>query len=188
MSAAIEVRFTRAEDLSAVCRIVNHYIETTAINFRGAPQTPEEWLRDFRELRTRYPWLVAEAGGEVLGMAYAGPWKTRAAYDWCAEVTVYVAHETRGRGVGRALYRRLFELLDQQGYRTAVAIIALPNAASVALHEAFGFSHAGTLRGIGYKLGEWRDVGFWQRDSRPAGDAPQTIRAVPGLPPEVEVT
>lgn len=158
------VRLAAAGDMADVCRIVNHYIAATTVNFRTAPQTGEEWTADWSTHRTRYPWLVADEGGRVVGLAYAVPFKPRAAYDWCPEVTVYVAPGEARRGIGRRLYAELLGRLDAQGFRSQVAVIALPNAPSVALHEAFGFRHAGTLRGAGFKHGEWRDVGFWQRN------------------------
>lgn len=160
---AAEVRLAAKDDLASVCAIVNHYIATTTFNFRTAAQTPDEWIAEWSQHHARYPWLVATLDERVVGVAYAAPWKTRAAYDWCAEVTVYVAADCAGRGVGRRLYERLLALLDQQGFHTQLAVIALPNPASVALHGAFGFVHAGTLREVGHKHGSWRDVGFWQR-------------------------
>jgi phosphinothricin acetyltransferase len=114
-------------------------------------------------------------------VAYAAPWKARAAYDWCAEVAVYVAAHCARQGIGRRLYQRLLPVLDQQGYHTQVAVIALPNPASTRLHESFGFQHAGTLREVGHKHGAWRDVGFWQRHARCA------LPATPPTPvPELE--
>jgi phosphinothricin acetyltransferase len=185
-SAPVTVRAMREADLPAVCDLINGYIRTTAINFRTQPQTVEEWRQDWRQLSGRYPWLVATfegalAGtlaGTLAGVAYAGPWKTRAAYDWCAEVTVYVAPHAHRRGAGRALYGRLLRGLDAQGYRTMVGVIALPNAPSVALHEACGFQHAGTLRRVGYKFGAWHDVGFWQRQSARAAEPPAPLLPV----------
>jgi phosphinothricin acetyltransferase len=171
------VRWAREDDLGAVCSIVNHYIATTTINFRTDPQTPAEWITDWRAGHERYPWLVAERGGEIAGLAYAGAWKTRPAYDWTTEVTGYVAPGARRSGVGRALYRRLLASLDDQGFRTAVAVIALPNHASVGLHESFGFVHAGTLTAAGYKNGAWCDTGFWQRSGPCAtGERPRNVR------------
>jgi acyl-coenzyme A synthetase/AMP-(fatty) acid ligase/L-amino acid N-acyltransferase YncA/acyl carrier protein len=166
-------------DLAEICGLVNHYIEHTRLNFRTEPQTPEEWQRDWTRTRSRYPWLAARVDGSLVGVAYAGSWKGRAAYDWCAEVSVYVAHDARRAGVGRALYRRLLADVDRQGYRTQVAAITLPNAASVALHEACGFHHAGTLNGVGHKHGEWVDVGFWQRGAPDRTTAASPIAAVP---------
>ena len=181
------VRAMREADLPAVCELINGYIRTTTINFRTEPQTVEEWRQDWQQLSPRYPWLVATLDGRPAGVAYAGPWKTRAAYDWCAEVTVYVAPDAHRRGIGRALYGRLLRSLDAQGYRTMVGVIALPNAASVALHEACGFEHAGTLRRVGYKHGAWHDVGFWQRQNGAAAGSPGpilTVQAIGSAEPE----
>ena len=94
------VRLAEAPDLPAVCEIVNHYIEHTAVNFRTAPQTPAEWRELWRERRDRYPWYVAEVAGEPVGIAYAGPWNPRAAYAWTAESTIYLAPDHHGRGLG----------------------------------------------------------------------------------------
>jgi guanine deaminase len=159
----ITVRLARPSDMAAICGIVDHFIAKTTINFRTTPQPRKEWLAEWTRSHARYPWLVATQGDAVVGVAYAGPWKAREAYDWSAEVTVYVAHDAVRRGIGRALYVELLARLDAQGYRTAVAVIGLPNPASVGLHEALGFRHAGTLREIGYKHGGWHDVGLWQR-------------------------
>lgn len=179
----LAVRLATAADLPAVCALINHYIAASTFNFRTAPQVPEEWLAEWTAHHERYPWLVAEADGAVHGVAYAGPWKGRAAYDWSVEVTVYVAAGGARRGVGRAMYSRLFELLERQGYRTQIAVIALPNDPSVALHEAFGFRHAGTLRGVGYKHGSWRDVGFWQRSTGAPGDPAPALLPVASVMP-----
>ncbi len=175
----IVIRPARNDDFAGVCDLVNHYVEHTSFNFRTEPQTPAEWIADWAVTQTRYPWLVASIGGVLLGIAYAGPWKHRAAYDWCAEVTVYVAYDAQRKGIGRALYRRLLGVLDGQGYCTQVAVIALPNPPSVALHEACGFNHAGTLSGVGYKQGAWLDVGFWQRGEPQRKAAPGPIAAAP---------
>ncbi|MBI2901104.1 MAG: N-acetyltransferase [Planctomycetes bacterium] len=178
---SVAVRFAEAADMAAVCEIINHYIAATTFNFRTSPQTPDEWIADWTQYDTRYPWLVATRDERVVGIAYATPWKARAAYDWCAEVTVYVAHDCARQGVGRLLYERLFPLLDQQGYHTQVAAIALPNDPSVGVHEAFGFRHVGTLREVGYKQGGWRDVGFWQRRTGSSTQPAAAILPVPQL-------
>jgi phosphinothricin acetyltransferase len=172
------VRLARESDFPAVSALVNHYIEHTTFNFRTEPQTPQEWVRDWSATRARHPWLVASLDGAVAGIAYAGPWKGRPAYDWCAEVTVYVAHDAQRGGIGRALYRRLLALLDGQGYRTEIAVIALPNGPSVALHEACDFRHVGALSRVGYKRGRWLDVGFWQRGAGHE-EPPAPITVVP---------
>jgi acyl-coenzyme A synthetase/AMP-(fatty) acid ligase/L-amino acid N-acyltransferase YncA/acyl carrier protein len=176
----VAVRPAQERDFPDVCALVNHYIRHTRLNFRTEPQTPDEWIADWSETRTRYPWLVASIDGVLDGVAYAGPWKARTAYDWCAEVTVYVAPSAQRMGLGRTLYEHLLTTLDDQGYRTEVAAIALPNPASIALHETFGFRPAGTLRRVGYKLGAWLDVGFWQRRQPSRGEPPPAPAAVPG--------
>lgn len=160
----VEVRPATVDDMPAVCGIVNHWIETSTANFRTEPQTPQEWADDLRALQERYPWLVAEVAGAVAGVAYAGPWKARAAYAWTAEATVYVSPGHRRMGVGSALYGRLLALLEEQGFRSVVAVVGLPNEPSVRLHEAHGFTVRGTLTAAGYKHGGWHDVGFLQRD------------------------
>lgn len=177
MNESWQIRRAGEADLAAFAEIVNHYILTTAINFRVSPQQPDDWLAEWRPSHERYPWLVAERDGTIDGIAYATPWKLRNAYDWSVEVTVYVRAGLHGKGIGSALYRELLEELDVQGYRTMVAVIALPNEASVAFHESFGFVHAGTLRGIGYKAGAWRDIGLWQRRTASDDVPPSPIRA-----------
>ncbi|GAA2403540.1 N-acetyltransferase [Catellatospora methionotrophica] len=182
--AVVEVRPAAAGDWAAVAELVNFYIATTTVNFRTEPQTPQVWAEDWARGRDRHPWLVAVVDGEVAGIAYAGQWKARAAYDWCAEVTGYVADGRRGQRVGHALYRALLATLDAQGYRTVIGVIGLPNEPSARFHEAFGFQHTGTLRGVGYKQGRWCDIGFWQRAA--ATDAPPgEIRPFAAVWPQV---
>ena len=159
----LHLREAREGDMPAFATMVNYFIETTTYNFRTQPQTAPEWQDDWKLLHERYPWLVATMDDELVGLAYAGPWKARNAYDWCAESTVYVANGQHGKGIGRALYRALLGILDAQGYRTTIGVIGLPNAASVALHEACGFRHTGTLKSVGYKMDRWCDIGFYQR-------------------------
>lgn len=158
-----DIRLARAEDFAQVCEIVNYYILTSAINFRTKPQTPQEWQQDWRTHRDRYPWYVAELDGIVAGVAYAMPWKARNAYDWTTETTVYLSRQQRRKGLGTALYIQLLKTLEAQGYRSAMAVLSLPNDASVRLHESLGYERAGRIRAAGFKLGGWYDVGFWQR-------------------------
>ena len=127
----------------------------------------------------RYPWLVAELDGAVAGYAYASAHRERAAYRWAVDVAVYVDPDHHRRGVGRALYEELLARLGAQGFRVACAGITLPNAASVALHEALGFEPVGVYRRIGWKFGRWYDVAWYQRALRP--DAPDPP-AEPGPP------
>ena len=164
--------------MASIADIVNHYIVAGTSHFGGQPQTADDWLADWGPTQDRYPWLVAERDGVVGGIAYAKPWNVRAAYGWTAETTIYLCHGLGGQGIGTALYRRLLELLEAQGYRLALAVIALPNDASVALHERFGYRPAGRFDRVGFKLGVWRDVGYWQRPLGSGEGAPGVIRSV----------
>lgn len=121
----------------------------------------------------RAPWLVCEREGRVVGYAYGGMHRERAAYQWTVEVSAYVHPDHRKQGIGRALYTALFAALVVQGYRNAVAGITLPNDASVALHKSVGFTPVGVYRGIGYKFGAWHDVLWLERELAPRmGDPP----------------
>ncbi|QMU77469.1 N-acetyltransferase [Streptacidiphilus sp. PB12-B1b] len=177
------IRPAREDDFAAVCGIVNHYIRTSTVNFRTEPQTPEEWRQDWRAHRATHPWYVLERDGAVAGIAYAAPWKARDAYRWTAETTVYLAPGQHGRGHGTALYRRLLATLEAQGYRSAMAVVALPNDASARLHRSLGFEQVGLVRAAGFKLGGWHDVAFWQRVLAEDGRPPGPIGPVPGEGP-----
>ncbi len=173
------VRRARAADLASVAEIVNHHIEHGVAHFGDRAQTTAEWMADWEAHQARYPWLVAERDGAIDGLAYAKPFNTRAAYDWTAEVSIYLRDGRRGQGLGSALYGRLIPILDTQGYRCLIAGITTPNEASVCLHESFGFRHLGTLERVGYKHGAWRNVGSWQRLVGPDDDSePAPVRSV----------
>ena len=137
-------------------------VTETAISFEEQPPTPDEIGRRMLA-RPRLPWLVADDGGRVAGYAYASAHRARPAYRWSAESSVYLDPAYQGQGLGRRLYQQLITEVRDLGYRTLFAGIALPNPASVGLHEALGFTPAGVFRDVGYKLGAWRDVGWWQR-------------------------
>ncbi len=132
-----------------------------------------------RDTTRAYPWLVAEVDGQMAGYAYASKHRERAAYRWAVDVAVYVDPARQRCGIGRALYEALLDRLTAQGFRIACAGIALPNPASVALHERVGFEPVGVYRRIGWKLGQWYDVAWYQRLLMPAGADPP---AEPGPP------
>jgi phosphinothricin acetyltransferase len=158
----LRVRPATEDDLADIREIINHYIENTVINFRTEPQSLDEWRDNWIRLHLRFPWLVA-VDDRVVGVAYAAPWNDRAAYQWTAEVTVYVDPSRQRRGVADALYTELLDRMRRKGFHSVVAVIALPNEPSVALHEGHGFTRVGRLVEAGYKRGAWHDVGFWQR-------------------------
>jgi phosphinothricin acetyltransferase len=162
-SQSVTVRLLREADLDAVRDIVNWAIETTHYNFHTTPLRTEDWRVLWTEGREQYPWLVAESDGEPAGVAYAGRYKVRRAYDWSVETTVYVSHRHHRRGVGMALYDALLPILAAQGFHTAIGVIALPNPGSVALHERCGFVAAGETPRVGWKFDRWVGIGNWQK-------------------------
>ncbi len=133
---------------------------------------------------TRFPWLVGEVDGQVAGYVYASPNRERAAYQWGADVAVYIGPEHRRAGLGRALYTALFDLMRSQGFFHAYAGITLPNPGSVTLHERAGFSLVGVYRNVGYKDGAWRDVGWFHLPLRELIDNPPAPRPWSELPEE----
>jgi phosphinothricin acetyltransferase len=158
----IRLRVGTPGDGAACAEIYRPIVENTWISFETeAPSAAEMALRIERTL-PRFPWLVATQDDRVVGYAYAGSHRERAAYRWSADVTVYLAEQVRGKGVGRRIYGGLFDILRRQGLRSAFAGVALPNDPSVALHQAMGFEPVGVYREVGHKLGGWRSVGWWR--------------------------
>jgi phosphinothricin acetyltransferase len=166
------IRDARPDDAEAIAAIYAPYVERTPITFELIAPGAVEIARRMASVMERHPWLVAEENGRILGYAYADLFRSRAAYRWVVETTVYVAMGDEGRGIGRALYAPLLDRLSKQGYVATIGAIALPNPASVALHEAMGFVHAGTYSKVGYKLDAWHDVGIWQRELGPRPEHP----------------
>lgn len=177
MSGPFPVRLARSADAAAINGIVNWAITHTAASFHIEPEPLAAVLSSWRATRERYPWLVATAEDVVIGYAKAGPYRPRAAYDWCAEVSVYVDPHWHGRGVGRGLYTRLIPILWEQGFRALFAGVTTPNRASERLHEAVGFSRVGELPAVGWKFGRWHDVTYYFLRS-PSRDAPPALRPV----------
>lgn len=157
------VRDATAADAPAVAAIYAPYVTGTSITFETEPPDAVEMGRRIAEAQRTHAFLVLEDDGEVVGYAYAGPFKARAAYRWSCEVSVYLEHGRRGRGGGRRLYEELLERLAARGYRMAAAGMTQPNEASGRLHAALGFEQVGTYRDIGWKHGAWHDVTWVQR-------------------------
>ena len=158
----MRIRFAAETDASQILEIYAPVVTLTSISFEDAPPSPAEMAGRIRRTTERHPWLVCDGAQGVSGYAYAVAFRERTAYQWSVEVSAYVRTEARERGVARGLYTSLFEILRLQGYVNALAAIALPNAASVALHESLGFTPIGVYADVGYKLGAWHDVGWWQ--------------------------
>ncbi len=165
-------------DSAAILDIYGPVVAHTAISFEIEVPTVEEMTGRIERTTHDYPWLVMEIDGQVAGYAYASQHRERRAYQWSADVSMYVDERFRRRGVGRALYTSLFAALELLGYVNLYAGIALPNPGSVGLHESMGFEPVGVYRSVGYKLGAWRDVGWWQRDLSVHVDQPEPPRTV----------
>jgi L-amino acid N-acyltransferase YncA len=149
-------------DVAPACALTNHYIEHTSVHFGVHPYSADEFRAMWLAGREKYPWLAATIDGRFAGYAKAGRWREREAYQFTAEVGLYVDSAFHGRGIGTALYRELFKRLKTSGYHTAVAGVTLPNDASVRLHESLGFTKVGVFREVGRKFDRWHDTGWWQ--------------------------
>jgi L-amino acid N-acyltransferase YncA len=161
-------------DAPAVAAIYRPAVESSIATFEEVAPSADEMGERMRTILERLPWLVAEVDGAVIGYAYAGPHRARAGYRWSVDISVYIDPSQHGRGVGRALYDRLLAILRRAGYINVYAGIALPNAASVRLHEAIGMQRIAVYERVGWKLGAWRDVAwFGLRLSDPAGRPPE---------------
>ncbi|MDQ6818616.1 MAG: N-acetyltransferase family protein [Actinomycetota bacterium] len=164
-----------ALDAAAFAAIYLPYVTETVISLEEHPPDEREFAGRIKRITLTHPWLVAVDDENVIGFAYASAHRERAAYRWAADVTVYIDQRHRRLGVGRALYTKLLELVRLQGFHVACAGITLPNESSVGFHEALGFTTVGVYRRIGWKMGAWWDVGWWQRD---------LVEPTEGKPPE----
>lgn len=157
------IRAANDDDAQQIVDIYNPYVLDSGITFEEVPVAADEMARRIESTKSHsLPWLVAEQAGAVVGYAYANPWKARTAYRFAVEITVYVKQGCGKRGIGSALYTSLFEQLRARGVHAIIGGIALPNDASVALHEKLGLSKVAHFREVGFKHGRWIDVGYWQ--------------------------
>lgn len=175
------VRLAVPQDAAGIRAIYAPIVRETPISFETLPPSEEEMSDRVAKTLARYPWLVCTARERVLGYAYAGVHSERAAYQWSVNVSVYVHARCRRLGVGQALYDTLFAILRLQGFVRAFAGITLPNEASVGFHESFGFRAAGKYEQVGYKMGAWHDVGYWQLTIQPVNGTPAPPRPLPLL-------
>jgi phosphinothricin acetyltransferase len=169
MSARIRV--ATDADAAAIAAIYRPYVERSRISFEEDAPDADEIAR--RMASPIHPWLIVEDEGRVLGYASTSPMRNRPAYRWSVESGIYLDAAAHGRGLGRQLLSAHPERLERQGFVVVIAGIALPNAASVAVHEKLGFTLSGIERGVGFKLGEWVDVGRWQKDLASRDTAPR---------------
>ncbi len=179
------IRYATPDDAPAVRAIYAPYVESTVISFELEPPDIDEMRQRISKTLMTHPWLVyISPDGELCGYAYATKNRDRIAYQWSAEVSVYIAIDYHGQGIGRALYTALFDILRVQGFYTAFAGIALPNEASIAMHHACGFQPAGVLPMIGHKFSRWIDVAWYSLTLQPYIDHP----APPRRTAEIEQT
>lgn len=174
-------RFVEVSDADAILSIYAPYCSETPISFERMAPDRDEMQRRIQTCSLQFPWVVCEENGQIAGYAYATRYREREAYQWSVEVTVYISPTFQRRGLGRALYSRLFHILRLQNYRMAFAGIALPNPGSEGLHRSLGFQEIGIYRNVGYKLGSWHDVLWLQLELQsPAGEPkpPEAIGAV----------
>jgi len=175
------IRLATPDDGAAFAEIYRPAVVGSPISFEIDPPDGAEMARRVSGVIARFPWLAFEEDGVAMGYAYAGTHRARPAYQWSTEVSAYVHETVRRRGVARALYSSLFAMLRALGYCNAYAGITLPNAASVGLHESLDFRPVGVFHDVGYKLGRWHDVGWWERPLGERASHPEPPRAIGDL-------
>jgi L-amino acid N-acyltransferase YncA len=156
------IRPATSADAAAICDIYNHYVLTTSISFELEPVSVAEMAQRIDDISAQFPWLVCQEQERILGYAYASKWKPRKAYEHSVESSIYLASGSGGKGIGVQLYQTLFGLLKERAVHAVIGGIAMPNAASVALHEKMGFVKVAHFNQVGKKFDQWIDVGYWQ--------------------------
>jgi L-amino acid N-acyltransferase YncA len=157
------IRKAEPKDASQVADVYNYYIQQTHHTFETEPLSAEEMQKRIEDTTEDYPFLVAEENGEIVGYAYATQFKLRQAYEYASEVSIYVRNAAKQKGIGTQLYTQLFDELQETDTHAVVAGISLPNDASVRFHERLGFEKVAHFKEVGYKLGRWIDVGYWEK-------------------------
>lgn len=156
------IRRVTSADAAAIAEIYNHYVTKTAVTFEAEPVSSAGMLGRIEETFSSLPWLVFEFEGALIGYAFASPWKSRCAYRYSVESTIYLRPESTGQGCGTPLYRQLIKEVGQLGFHSMIGGIALPNPSSERLHEKLGFKKIAHFKEVGWKFERWIDVGYWQ--------------------------
>lgn len=167
-----QIRLATPEDAAGILAIYAPYIQNTSYTFETEVPSVQEFAERIRSYLVNWPWLVWEEEGKVAGYAYGARYRERVAYQWCTESSIYMHDDFQKAGIGRRLYTTLIEILKRQGFRNVYAVINLPNEKSVAFHEKSGFTHFATYEQVGYKLGKWKNVGWWRLVLNEFGDEP----------------
>ncbi len=172
----MKIRDATVDDAETIASIYKHYVLTTSISFEEDPVPAIDMAGRIADVQaTGLPWLAAEVDGAVAGYAYATKWRVRHAYRFSVESSVYLAPARAGQGIGTALYRALLDRLRGGGYHLAIGGIALPNEASIALHEKLGFEKVAHFKEVGFKFDRWTDVGYWQLSLAPDTKSATTV-------------
>ena len=166
------IRLVIPEDAAGILEIYAPYISNTSFTFETEVPSVEEFAERIRTYLINWPWLVCEIDGKIAGYAYATKHRERTAYQWCVETSIYIHDDFQKAGIGKALYIALFEILKKQQFNNIYAVINLPNDKSVTFHERCGFEHFATYEKVGYKLGKWKNVGWWKLSVNEYGDEP----------------
>lgn len=162
MEEEIIFRVATPVDARQILDIYAPYIKNTSFTFETEVPTIQEFAERISHYLESWPWLVCEVGGMIAGYAYAGRYRERTGYQWCTECSIYMHEQFRKKGIGRKLYQQLFEILKRQGFRNVYAVINTPNDNSVDFHEHCGFSFFAMYENVGWKLGKWKNVGWWR--------------------------
>ena len=177
----MNIRVAVPKDASELVKIYAPYVTGTTVTFEYEVPETEEFERRIRETLKRYPYLVIEEAGSILGYAYAAPFKARAAYIWSVETSIYLCHDAKRRGIGTALYRKLEELLRRQNVCNLCACITYPNPESIGFHEKSGYSIVAHFNSAGFKLGAWHDIVWMEKELCPHSVPPMSFRPCPEL-------
>ncbi len=159
----VMIRPVTEHDIEDICEIYNYYVENTAISFEEERVSVNEMEQRILNQSIDYPWLVYELDSKIVAFTYANKWKARSAYRFTLESTIYITTDCQGKGIGTKLYQQLFNELATRSIRSVMAVIALPNEGSIALHKKMGFKKVAHFKEVGYKNKQWIDVGYWQK-------------------------
>lgn len=172
------IRLANEADSASILEVYAPFITDTIITFEYDVPTVMEFGKRITNITRKYPWLVCEVNGNIIGYAYASKFNERAAYDWSVDFSVYIKPEYHRKNIGKALYFALFELLKMQGYYNAYAGVTLPNIKSEGHHQAFGFKPVGIYRNVGYKFGSWHDVKWFELKIQEYSQTPVTPKSI----------
>jgi phosphinothricin acetyltransferase len=166
----MKIRVAIKDDAKEIAEIYAYYVRNSSYSFDLEPLSPDEFEEKIERIKKRYPFFVCEENGNVIGFAYASPYKEKRAYLWIAETTIYVKKDTLHKGAGTLLYNKLLDALTFLGYTKAVAVLGLPNEASARFHEKMGFRFVAEFHDMGYKLDAWHGISYYVRDLNPSGE------------------